>query len=122
MGAVKTLGQLEALIMDVLWSAPEEPLRVRDVLERLAPQPARAYTTVMTVLDNLHRKGWAVRHQEGKGYRYRPAQRREEAAARAMREVLDSVAEPEAVLLHFARNASQREIAALRQALDSRAD
>lgn len=117
---MKGLGQLEALVMDVLWDCPDEPLRVRDVADRLPQEPVRAYTTVMTVLDNLHRKGWTVRHMDGRGYRYLPAQPREEVAAQAMRELLDSVEDPEAVLLHFARGASEAEIAALRRALRRR--
>lgn len=106
--------------MDVLWDTADEPLRVRDVLERLPQDPVRAYTTIMTVLDNLHRKGWVVRHSDGRGYRYLPAKPRAEVAAQAMRELLDSVTDAEAVLLHFARSASEDEIAALRRALRRR--
>jgi predicted transcriptional regulator len=72
----------------------------------------------MTVLDNLHRKGWVVRHMDGKAYRYRPARSREQAAADALREVLDAAGDPEGVLLQFARSASKRELTALRRALD----
>jgi predicted transcriptional regulator len=112
------LGQLEAAVMDVLWRC-SEPVRVRDVLDQLDNRPL-AYTTVMTVLDNLHRKGWVVRHLDGKAYRYQPARSREEAAAQAVRELLDASGDPEAVLLHFARSASTRELAALRRAFDER--
>jgi predicted transcriptional regulator len=113
------LGQLEAAVMDVLWRAAT-PLRVREVMDRLAPQRTLAYTTVMTVLDNLHRKDWVVRHLEGKAYRYQPARSREEAGARAIRELLDATGDPAAVLLYFTRSASERELAALRQALRRR--
>ena len=113
------LGPLEAAIMDVLWRATQ-PVRVRDVLDALAPQRTPAYTTAMTVLDNLHRKGWVVRHMDGKAYRYQPAYSREEAAAQAMRDVLDATGDPAAVLLHFARSASRKELAALRRALDEK--
>ena len=47
------LGELEPAVMDMLWRA-DRPFKVRDVVDRL-PR-ALAYTTVMTVLDNLHRK------------------------------------------------------------------
>jgi predicted transcriptional regulator len=114
------LGPLEAVVMQVLWCTTQ-PARVRDVLDTLAPGRTPAYTTVMTVLDNLHRKGWVVRYLDGKAYRYRPAFSREEAAAQAMRRVLDATDDPEAALLHFARSASTRELAALRRALDERA-
>lgn len=113
------LGRLEAAVMDVLWGSPES-LRVRDVLERLAPERNLAYTTVMTVLENLHRKGWVVRERDGRAYRYEPATTREEAAAQAMRRVLDAMDDTEGALLHFARSASDREAAALRKALDRR--
>ena len=54
------LGELEAAVMDVLWDGAA-PCRVRDVRACLAPGSPLAYTTVMTVLDNLHRKGWVRR-------------------------------------------------------------
>lgn len=114
------LGELEAAVMDVLWRAPQ-PARVRDVLERLDTGKSLAYTTVMTVLDNLHRKGWVQRELHGKAYHYRAAHTREEAAARALRDVLDSSGDPEAVLLHFARTASERESRLLRKALRKKA-
>jgi predicted transcriptional regulator len=117
MVSVRKLGQLEAIVMDVLWDSPQHALRVRDVHERLETPPERAYTTVMTVLDNLHKKGWVVRHHEGKGYLYLPAQRREEAAADALREILRETGDPEAALTHFARTATARELSALRSAL-----
>jgi predicted transcriptional regulator len=117
---VKNLGHLEAAVMDILWDAPGEALRVREVLERLPADPPRAYTTVMTVLDNLYRKGWTDRQSDGRGYRYFPAQPRAHVAAQAIREVLDSVSDPEAVLLHFAENITEEEAAALRRALRRR--
>ena len=117
---MRNLGQLEAMIMDVLWDNPQRALRVREVHELLETPPERAYTTVMTVLDNLYKKGWAVRHQEGKGYLYLPAQRREEAAADAMREILDQAGDPEAALIHFARTATSSQVAAMRRALAKR--
>ena len=57
------------------WTAPGRvrPLSVRDVLDELRGERTLAYTTVMTVIDNLHRKGWLTRHQEGRAYLYRPA-------------------------------------------------
>jgi predicted transcriptional regulator len=110
------LGNLESAIMTELWRC-REPVRVRDVLARLNTGRELAYNTVMTVLDNLHRKGWVRRQMVGKGYLYWPALSLEEAAARALREVLDSADDPEAVLLHFAATASRSEFEALRNGL-----
>jgi predicted transcriptional regulator len=114
------LGELEAAVMDVLWRE-ERPAKVRDVLERLDTGRPLAYTTVLTVLDNLHRKGWVQRELHGKAYHYRPALSREEAASRVLRAVLDSSGDPEAVLFHFARTASERESQLLRKALRKKA-
>jgi predicted transcriptional regulator len=110
------LGDLEAAVMGVLWEA-DEPLKVRTVLERLDTGRQLAYTTVMTVLDNLHRKQWVDRALEGKAYLYKPAFSREEASARALREVLDSSQDPHAVLTHFIASVSDEETDLLRDAL-----
>lgn len=114
------LGRLEAAVMDVLWSLGG-PATVRDVLHRWPAQRDLAYTTVMTVLTNLHRKGMVEREPAGRAYRYRPAQTREAAAAASLREILDASVDPRSVLLHFAETASEEESAALRDALSRRA-
>ncbi|MBC9003016.1 BlaI/MecI/CopY family transcriptional regulator [Micromonospora aurantiaca] len=116
---MKGLGALEAAVMEVLWKA-EVPLRVRDVLEQLSPERPLAYTTVLTVLDNLHRKDLVAREKHGKAYQYCPAGTREEITARALRKVMDSSTHPDLVLLHFARSASERELDILRQVIDER--
>ncbi|MDA8393197.1 MAG: BlaI/MecI/CopY family transcriptional regulator, partial [Actinomycetota bacterium] len=64
MPALRPFGELESAVMDRVWAAGR-PLSVREVLEDLRGERALAYTTVMTVMDNLHRKGWLVRHQQG---------------------------------------------------------
>jgi predicted transcriptional regulator len=110
------LGELQAAVMNVLWDAAE-PLKVREVLDRLDTGKPLAYTTVMTVLDNLHRKRWTRREMDGQAYRYRPAVSRAEAAARALRDILDSSGDPDAVLQHFARSVSDHESTILSRAL-----
>ncbi|KXF85773.1 penicillinase repressor [Rhodococcus ruber Chol-4] len=109
------LGELESAVMDVLWQA-EEPLRVRDVMTRLDPARALAYTTVMTVLDNLHTKNMVSRSRIGRGYRYRPMRSREETAAELVRQVLQSSGNPEQVMLQFASSATEDESRILRRA------
>ena len=113
---MRGLGELEAAVMNVLWAA-EEPLKVRDVLERLDTGKQLAYTTVLTVLDNLHRKQWVERVLQGRAYVYEAAFSREEASARALRDVLDSSADPHAVLMRFVETVSDEETDLLRTAL-----
>jgi hypothetical protein len=69
---MRGLGELEAAVMNVLWDTAE-PIRVRGVLERLDTGRKLAYTTVMTVLENLHRKQWVKRELHGKAYEYEAA-------------------------------------------------
>lgn len=111
---MRGFGELEAKVMDVLWAATE-PLKVRDVLERTG-RPL-AYTTVMTVLDNLHGKGYVRRCKAGRAYEYTAAESREEVGARLLREVLYSSGDTEQVLLHFAESATPEESDILRRAL-----
>ena len=42
----------------------------------------------MTVMDNLHRKGWLIRERDGRAWRYRAAGSRQTYAARLMNDVL----------------------------------
>lgn len=113
------LGALEAAVMEVLW-ATTGPIPVRAVQERLTSGRPLAYTTVMTVLDNLHRKGFVEREFHGRAYHYRPSTTREETAAAAIRRVLAEAGNPEAVLLHFAATATDSESKVLRSGLNRR--
>ena len=113
------LGTLEAVVMDVLWSA-DRALTVWEVMERLPAQRNLAYTTVMTVLTNLQRKGMTDREAAGRAFSYRPTLSRLGAATASLREILDASDDPRSVLLHFAETATEEESAVLRDALARR--
>lgn len=81
------LGDLEHAVMDVLWTRPA-PIPVRDVHEALAQSREIAYTTVMTVLDRLAKKGLVTRQLEGRAWLYRPALDRLAMYAGTVAEVL----------------------------------
>jgi predicted transcriptional regulator len=114
---MRRLGELEAAIMDVLWAA-ERPLTVRQTLGALRREPEPAYTTVMTVMDNLHRKGMATRERVGRAWAYRPAQAREEFDAASMASVLDAATDRQATLLRFIGKISPEEQVRLRELMD----
>jgi predicted transcriptional regulator len=97
---MRPFGDLEAAVMDCLWSR-SEPASVRDVLGELHTGRPLAYTTVMTVLDNLHRKGAVTREMTGRAWLYRPSHTREEHTARMLREVLGTSGDRQAALMHF---------------------
>lgn len=82
-------GALEREVMEILWI--EGNLAVRDVQSRLA-RPA-AYTTVMTTLDRLFKKGVLVRVQSGRAFVYSAATTREELRASIASRVLTGLLE-----------------------------
>lgn len=116
---MRGFGELEAVIMDRLWNW-NHAATVREVLEDLATQRRIAYTTVMTVMDNLYRKGWLTRELDGKAYRYRPVSSREEYSAELMREVLAGSGDEVATLLRFVDRMTDQEASAVRSALRGR--
>ena len=61
-------GPLERRVLDALW-AHGHPACVRDLQDRF---PGVAYTTLMTTLDRLFRKGVLHRHKEGRAFVYQP--------------------------------------------------
>jgi predicted transcriptional regulator len=110
---MRGFGDLEAVIMDRVW-AHDDPVTVRELLGELAAERDIAYTTVMTTMDNLHRKGWLARVKEGKAYRYTATASRAEYSARLMREALDGGGDARAVLSHFVAQMDGAESEALR--------
>ena len=113
----RPLGTLEQSVMDRLWSW-SQPVAVREVVEDLRRDRMLAYTTVMTVMDNLHRKGVLTREKVGRAYVYRPAVTREQFTAVLMGGVLAGSANTTATLLHFLEQMPPAEVASLREALD----
>lgn len=83
------LHDLEAAIMDVVWSRKLKSFSVGDVLAILEKQRDIAYTTVMTTVVRLHTKGLLSRVRDGKRYLYQPKFSREEFLHDTAREVLD---------------------------------
>jgi predicted transcriptional regulator len=71
------LGHLEREVMDIVWTGKEQS--VKDVQARL-PRKA-AYTTVMTTLDRLFKKGLVLRRREGRAFVYTAVRSREEMSA-----------------------------------------
>lgn len=116
---MRDFGELEARIMESMWVA-EGPRTVRDVHTELAAERTIAYTTVMTVMDKLHRKGWLEREPIGRAYAYRPRQSKERYTADLMNEALAASSDRGATLVAFLDQLTAAESKALRAALDSK--
>lgn len=115
---MRRLGALEQLVMEQMW-ARTEPAAVREVLNDLLLQRPLAYTTVMTVMDNLRRKGILTREKHGRAYLYRSTLSREQHTAWLMEDVLHTGADRDSTLLHFVEQMSAEEAARLREVLDA---
>ena len=109
------LGDLEVQVMRRVW-ARREPVTVREVLGDLQADRTIAYTTVMTVMGNLARKGWLRRHAKSRAYRYEPLVSAEEYSAALMRQALEATTDRSAVLMHFINDLSTDEARALEEA------
>src|SRR5947209_4230293 len=98
------LHELEAEVMEELWDRDEASVRtVMDALNKRT-KTKRAYTTYMTVMARLHKKGVLERRREGKTDFYSPRLDRDEfMAARARAEIEGLVAQyGDVALSHFA--------------------
>ncbi|WP_243470123.1 BlaI/MecI/CopY family transcriptional regulator [Klenkia marina] len=115
---VRPFGDLEAAVMQVLWDG-DQPATVRDVLGRLQTPKPLAYTTVMTVLDNLHRKGEVVREMHGRAWSYAPVRSRAQHSAALLQDVLQHAGDSQAVLMHFVADLGPDEVSQLQQAVQA---
>ena len=86
--SVLDLAPLELDCMNTLW--PIGQGTVREIRDLLAPRRPRAYTTIMTIMDRLARKGIVERRKVGRAYIYRPNLSAEEARAQALGQVVEN--------------------------------
>ncbi|MEY2249008.1 BlaI/MecI/CopY family transcriptional regulator [Streptomyces sp. SAS_267] len=112
----RPLGELEDAVMTRVWKW-NRPVTVREVLEDLQQERSIAYTTVMTVLDNLHQKGWVRREAEGRAYRYEAVSTRAAYSAALMNDAWSQSDNPAAALVAFFGMMSEEQRVALRDAV-----
>lgn len=112
----RVFGTLELRVLDALW-ARGETCTVRD----LEPEfTSVAYTTLMTTLDRLHRKGVLAREKAGRAFSYRPKLTRDALLSSVAGEALAAILGPRGAELRpvvsFLVDAVRRED---REALDA---
>ena len=103
---------LELLCLKALWSLGEANVKeVREVVARSRPL---AYTTIMTVLDRLVRKGMLTRRKVGRAFVYLPQASRDSMRRTAVRELLEGFFDgSEEQLMRFLRGDETRAPAAM---------
>jgi BlaI family transcriptional regulator, penicillinase repressor len=90
-----SLGSLEREVMQLAWTRRE--VSVRDACERLGS--AVAYTTVMTTMDRLFKKGLLLRRKVGRAFVYRAAATRQQLENAVLSTLVDAVSERDRALL-----------------------
>ena len=112
---------LELLCLKALWSLQEG--NVKDVQRIVNETRPLAYTTIMTVLERLLRKGKLTRRKVGRAFLYSPTTSREEMRKTAVRELLESFFDgSEEELLRFLGRAVEKSAAVAAGDGDSRID
>jgi predicted transcriptional regulator len=110
-----TLTPRELEIMKVVWS--RESATVRDVYEDMRSRRRIAYTTVMTMMNILERKGHLKKRAEGRSFLYQPARPKRQVVGAMVREFLHRVfggsAEPLLVQLVQDRRLTERDLTEL---------
>ena len=109
-GLRKVLGDLEADIMEAVWArGPGARVTVREVVSDLHSVRDPAYTTVMTVMGILTKKGLLEAHKTRLAYAYEATATRqqftEQVVATVVQELLADFKEP--ALAHFVQAIAQ---------------
>ncbi len=118
-------GELEEKVMDILWNKGNAT--VKEINEELSKKGEKyAYTTIMTILDRLYKKGILDRKKEGKGYRYTPKLSREEFEEMVTEKVISEIvkANPSTAVAAFGgviEELSEEEIKKLKEIIDKKA-
>ncbi len=81
-----TPGEFE--LLEILWSLGEAS--VKNVWAKVDPGRGLAYTTVMTVLEKMYRKGFLSQRKQGKAYIYSPIFDRDQALQGVMTHVCEA--------------------------------
>ena len=81
------LGELEREIMEEIWRRGETSVReIHTAFDERA-----AYTTLMTTLDRLHKKGLLERRKDGRAFLYAPRVTREEFTHSIAKDIIDGL-------------------------------
>jgi predicted transcriptional regulator len=86
-GLASHFGALELRVLDAVWRHGRE-VAVRDIHPDF---PSSAYTTLMTTMDRLHRKGVLERRKVGRAFAYRAVSSRQELESGLVTRALQSV-------------------------------
>ena len=88
-GLKQILGDLEYEIIEIVWELKK--VTVRRVHDRLKTKRNLAYTTIMTVMSRLTKKGILERVKQGSSYQYQAVLNKEDFISSSVRSVLGNL-------------------------------
>jgi predicted transcriptional regulator len=111
------LGELELEVLKLIWE--RQRCSVQEVAEILDKRRGYARTTVLTVMQRLHRKGFLKRVKVGGVFRYSPTEKRTKVVSRLVGQfvdkVLDGSALPFVTYLTESKCLTKEQVSALRR-------
>lgn len=114
-GMTKVLGPLEELVMETLWN--RGPSTVAEVQAALKGRREVAYTTTLTILGRLTKKGLLERSAVGNSHVYSAVITREEFTGKVVEDVVDGLLEAfsQPALAYFARRLREKDETPLKE-------
>ncbi len=111
---------LELQVLSVLWNKGEAT--VRDVLNAMPDRKQRAYTTILTVLQLMEKKGLVTHHSEGVAHVYKPTKSKRDVVGPILRRMMDTIfgGKPSSVMQHLLDDATitEEELGQIRALLE----
>lgn len=80
------LGSLQTEVMELAWEHGE--VTVAQVAEAIGRRRSVTYTTVLSAMQKLEKKGWLKHRSAGRAYIYAPTRNREQVGGRTLKELL----------------------------------
>src|SRR3954465_7082321 len=116
------LGTLQTEVMEIVWKQQEAT--VAAVAEAIGRKRPVTYTTVLSAMQKLEKKGWLQHRAAGRAYIYSPTQNLQQVGGRGLRELLKTAFQGDPRLLLASlldeTRLSTAELKELRELIDER--
>lgn len=87
MNKKKVIGSREMMILNIIWDSRE--LTVREVFKEISKKEDIAYTSIMTSMQNMEKKGLLKHREEGRAYIYSAVVDKSEVQQRLVKDLID---------------------------------
>ncbi len=120
--ALHGLGSLQSEVMDLVWQQKEAT--VAQLVEKISQRRSVGYTTVLSAVQKLEKKGWLKHRSEGRAHVYHATRDRKEVGGRTLRELLRTAfsGDPRLLLASLLNDVrlSDTDLKALRKLIEER--